>query len=175
MRGSRIAGGPAVARLCLAVAVPDGPGHGRDKAMGGSVMSLSPREQHALDSIKEALAGSELAALLATFTRLVSGEEMPAREPAQARKQGHPRRAGKRRHPRQEKMRRRAHGVYRRLGFHRVALLLWLVITAALITTAVALDGSSRNGCPLVSISSAIQRSCAAYDAGLPAAPPAAH
>jgi hypothetical protein len=155
--------------------VPDGPGHGRDKAMGGSVMSLSPREQHALDSIKQALAGSELAALLATFTRLVSGEEMPAREPVRERKQRNPRRARKRRHPRPDKMRPPARGVYQRLGFHRVALLLWLVITAALITTAVAFDGSSQNGCSLVSISSAIQRSCASHDAGLPAEPPATH
>jgi len=162
--------------------VPDGPGHGRDKAMGGSVMSLSPREQHTLDSIKEALAGSELAALLATFTRLVSGEEMPAREPVRAREQ-RPHRARQRRHPRRtrerrpgrEKMRRHAHGVYLRLGFHRVALLLWLVITAALITTAVAFNRSSQDGCSLVSISSAVQRSCAAQDAGLPAGPPAAH
>jgi hypothetical protein len=145
--------------------VPDGPGHGRDKAMGGSVMSLSPREQHALDSIKEALAGSEFAALLATFTRLVSGEEMPAREPVRAREQ----------RPHREKMRRHAHGAYLRLGFHRVALLLWLVITAALITTAVAFNRSSQDGCPLVSISSAVQRSCAAHDAGLPAGPPATH
>jgi hypothetical protein len=155
--------------------VPDGPGHGRDKAMGGSVMSLSPREQHALDSIKEALAGSELAALLGTFTRLVSGEEMPAREPVLERKQRDPRRARKRRHPRQDKMRRPAHGVYQRLGFHRVALLLWLVITAALITTAVAFNRSSQDGCPLVSISSAVQRSCAAHNAGLPPGPPATH
>jgi hypothetical protein len=147
--------------------VPDGPGHGRDKAMGGSVMSLSPREQHALDSIKEALAGSELAALLATFTRLVSGEEMPAREPAGARKQGQPGRARKR-HPRRGK----AHRVYQRLGFHRVALLLWLVITVALISTAVAFDRSSQDGCPWVPISAAVQRSCAAHDAGLPAGPP---
>lgn len=165
-------GGPAVARLCLAVAVPDGPGHGRDKAMGGSVMSLSPREQHVLDSIKDALAGSELAALLATFTRLVSGEEMPARQPVRARKQRHPHRARQRRHPRRENMRLHAHRVYLRLGFHRVALLLWLVITVALITTAVAFDRSSQDGCPWVPISAAMQRSCAAHDAGLPAEPP---
>jgi hypothetical protein len=137
-------------------------------------MSLSPREQHALDSIKQALVGSELAAMLATFTRLVSGEEMPAREPVPARRQPHPRRA-RRRHRRREKMSRPAHRVFQRLGFHRVALLLWLVITAALITTAVTLDRSSQNGCPLIAISSAIQRSCAAHDAGLPAEPPATH
>jgi Protein of unknown function (DUF3040) len=45
-------------------------------------MSLSAREQRALDSITDRLVGSdpELAALLTGFTRLVSGEEMPLRE-----------------------------------------------------------------------------------------------
>ena len=43
-------------------------------------MSLSAWEQQALDSIKDGLAGTDpkLAALLATFDRLASGEEMPA-------------------------------------------------------------------------------------------------
>jgi hypothetical protein len=130
--------------------------------MGGSAMSLSPREQHALDSIKDRLAGSdpELAALLATFTRLTSGEEMPDREPVQLRN-GRP--------PHRGKGRRRAHGVYHRLGFYQVALLLWLVITVALITTAMAFDRSSQDGCSWVAISSAIQRSCPAHNAGLQA------
>jgi hypothetical protein len=137
-------------------------------------MGISPREQHALNSIKEALAGSELAALLATFTRLAAGEDMPPRGPVGVRKQERPRRARKR-HPPRGKMRRRAHGVYQRLGFHRVALALWLVITVALITTAVAFDRSSQDGCTWVGISSAIQRACPAHDAGLPAEPPASH
>jgi hypothetical protein len=134
--------------------------------MGGSVVSLSPREQQALDSIRDRLAGSdpELAALLATFTRLSSGEEMPAREPVRAH-QG--------RHPHRGKMPRPAHRVYQRLGIHRVALLLWLVITIAMITTAMAFDRSSQDGCSWVAISAAIQRSCAAHDTGLPAGPPA--
>jgi len=131
-------------------------------------MSLSPREQHALDSIRERLVGSdpELAALLATFTRLASGEEMPAREPVRAR-QG--------RHPHRGNVGRPAHRVYRRLGIHRVALLLWLVITVALITTAMAFDRSSQDGCSWVAISAAIQRSCPAHDTGLQAEPPATH
>jgi hypothetical protein len=130
--------------------------------MGGSVMGLDPREQHALDSIKDRLAGSdpELAALLGTFTRLTSGEEMPAREPVQLRK---------RRPPHRRKVRRRAHRVYQRLGFYQVALLLWLVITVALITTAMAVDRSSQDGCSWVAISAAIQRSCAAHNTGLQA------
>jgi hypothetical protein len=42
-------------------------------------MSLSAREQQALNSIRDGLAGSdpELATLLATFTDQASGEEMP--------------------------------------------------------------------------------------------------
>jgi hypothetical protein len=150
-------------------------------------MGLSPREQHVLEAIREALAGSELAALLATFSRLVSGEEMPAREPLRAHKERRPHRGqqrrsrrgqqrrphpGQQRRPRQGKARSRAQGVYLRLGFHRVALLLWLVVTVALISTAVVLDRSSQNGCPWVPISAAIQRSCAAHDAGLPPEPP---
>ena len=45
-------------------------------------MSLSAWEQQALDSIKNRLAGSdpELAAMLATFTQLTTGEEMPVAE-----------------------------------------------------------------------------------------------
>jgi hypothetical protein len=45
-------------------------------------MSISEREQQALVSIEEDLAGSvpELAAKLAVFTRLAAGEAMPPRE-----------------------------------------------------------------------------------------------
>ena len=45
-------------------------------------MSLSAREQQALDSIQDGLAGSDpqLAALLTTFTRLASEEAMPVQE-----------------------------------------------------------------------------------------------
>ena len=45
-------------------------------------MSLSAREQQALDCIEDELAGSDpkLAWLLATFARHASGEEMPVRE-----------------------------------------------------------------------------------------------
>ncbi len=49
--------------------------------MDGLVMSLTTREQQALDSIKDDLASCDpvLAARLTIFTRLASGEEMPAR------------------------------------------------------------------------------------------------
>jgi hypothetical protein len=66
-------------------------------------MSLSAREEQALECIADRLTGSDpgLAAMLGTFTRLTSGEEMPARE-AVAEAQGgshghHLRHRGKRR------------------------------------------------------------------------------
>jgi hypothetical protein len=45
-------------------------------------MSPDAWEQRSLDSIRDGLAGSDprLAALMGTFTRLASGEEMPVRE-----------------------------------------------------------------------------------------------
>ena len=45
-------------------------------------MSLSAREQHALDCIGDELSGTDpkLASMLTAFTRLTAGEEMPTRE-----------------------------------------------------------------------------------------------
>jgi len=133
-------------------------------------MSLSPWEQHALDSIRDGLAGSdpELAKLMSTFTRLAAGEEMPTREPA---------RAPKRRPAPRGKIRRQAHQVYYRPGFHRVALLLWLVITVALITTAVALDRSNQDSCTdlWVPVSAAAHPACPVDGTGVQAGPPSAH
>ncbi len=98
-------------------------------------MSLSRWEQQALDLIKDGLASSDprLVARLSIFTRLASGEEMPAREelPAGARRpRPRPRR------PRRGDGRGHAHQVYQRTGLPRVMPLLWLVITAALIVVA---------------------------------------
>jgi len=103
-------------------------------------MSPDAWEQRSLDSIRDGLAGSDprLAALLATFTRLASGEEMPVREELPER----PLRAVRRS--------RRGPGrrFGRRLGVERVALLLWLLITVGLITTAVTLSRSgSQSAC----------------------------
>ncbi|HEY1347981.1 MAG TPA: hypothetical protein VGF54_23575 [Streptosporangiaceae bacterium] len=110
-------------------------------------MSLSGWEQQALDSIKDRLAGSDpgLAALLATFTRLASGEEMPVREeiPRAARRSRR-----NRRHPRRGTMGRPARRVYQRLGFQAIAMLLWLLITVALIASALLLGrGGSQGAC----------------------------
>ena len=101
-------------------------------------MSLSAWEQQALDSIKDGLAGSDpqLAALLSTFTRLASGEEMPVQEDILAgsrRKPIHRRRVGARRHSRPM------------LGYvdrRRVILALLFVIIGTLITVALVLGHS---------------------------------
>jgi len=112
-------------------------------------MSLSAWEQHALDSISDGLADSdpELATLLATFTRLESGEEMPARENILAgswRVARRPHRS--RRHPRRGTPRWPAPRAHRYLGLHRAAVVLWLLITAALIAVAVALSSGGGQG-----------------------------
>ena len=85
-------------------------------------MSLSAREQDALDSIKDRLASSDptLVARLTIFARLAAGEEMPAREKIQAGS-----RAVRGPRPRDT-----------RPGLPRAALLLWLVTTFALIAVA---------------------------------------
>lgn len=100
-------------------------------------MSLSAREQQALDSIEEELAGSDpkLASRLATFARHASGEEMPAREeiPSPALRRGNARRAARRLFP--------------RLGLPQtILLLLWLTATIALIAIALVFNRDSRDG-----------------------------
>jgi hypothetical protein len=115
--------------------------------MGGAVMSLSGWEQQALDSIKDRLAGSDpgLAALLATFTRMASGEDMPVREKIP---RGTRRSRRKRRRPRRGTMSWHARGVYQHLGFQAVAMLLWLLITVTLVAVALLLGrGGSQNAC----------------------------
>jgi hypothetical protein len=100
-----------------------------------AVMSLSMREQQALDSIENNLAGSapRLAALLATFARLISGEAMPAREEIRV----------------QAYWTRRIFGRTRRLlasyaGLDQALALLWLLVSVGAITVAVALSGGGR-------------------------------
>jgi hypothetical protein len=105
-------------------------------------MSLSAWEQQALDSIKDGLAGSdpELAALLSAFTQLASGEEM---------QDGQKIRAGSRRALRQLRRARWRSSIrqaWQRLGVQRAALLLWLLITAAMIAVALALSAGGDHG-----------------------------
>ncbi len=115
-------------------------------------MSLSAREQQALDSIHEELAKSDpqLTAILAAFTRLVSNEDMPTRETIRQsswraiggswrRRRDGPRSAANRwtRPPR------------RRPSFTQAVLIMYLLITAGLIVMGVVLGpGSSHSGCP---------------------------
>jgi hypothetical protein len=97
--------------------------------MEAAVMSLSTREQHALDHIENRLAGSdpELTALLATFTRLTSGEEMPVRE--EVHEEG--------RWTGQVVRRAAAYA-----GLDRALALLWVLIAVGLIAAAVAMSDS---------------------------------
>jgi hypothetical protein len=97
-------------------------------------MSLSTREQQALDSIADRLTGSDpkLTALLAGFTRLASGEEMPLRERI---------RAG-------SEVRRTPGRVSRRLGFQWAVVLLSLLTAVTVIAVTFALNhGRSPGTC----------------------------
>ena len=105
-------------------------------------MGLSTWEQQALDSIKDDLAGGDpaLLARLTIFTRLASGEAMPAREKIHV---GSRRTAGRSR-PGPRHTRR----PYQRLGLQQAVMLLWLVMTVALIAVALATsDGDSQVTC----------------------------
>jgi hypothetical protein len=121
-------------------------------------MSLSAWEQQALDSIKDGLAGSDprLAALLTTFARLASAEEMPVQETilagsrrtlrwapwtGSARKPWHCCRAGTcgRSRPRPGSVK-----------LQWAVLVLWFVITVAMVTIALILShggGVSQGTC----------------------------
>lgn len=105
-------------------------------------MSLSDWEQNVLDSVKDGLADSDpaLVARLTIFTRLVSGEEMPAREKTHVGS----RRAVRRSRPEPRDTRR----PYQRLGLQQAVMLLWLVTTVALIAIALACNhGGSQGTC----------------------------
>jgi hypothetical protein len=97
-------------------------------------MSLSAREQQALDSIKDELAGSDpgLAAMLSAFSRLTSDEEIPDREKIRPGS----RRAFRR--LRRGRRRSRLRRAYQRLGSQRTALLFLSLLTAAAVVIGVA-------------------------------------
>lgn len=109
-------------------------------------MSLSAREQQALDSIRDDLTRSDpsLAARLDIFTRLACGEEMPPRDRV---------RVGSRRsRPRRRRGRAGARGparsVYQRLGLSQALLCVWLVVTAAMIMVSLVNNrGGSQQAC----------------------------
>jgi hypothetical protein len=97
------------------------------------VMSLSASERQALDSIRDGLAGSdpELAALLVMFSQLASGEAMPACETVR---------------PGSRPPARRSRRITPRLSLQQSALLLWLVVTIALIAVGVMLSHVGSQG-----------------------------
>jgi hypothetical protein len=108
-------------------------------------MSLTVREQQALEELASRLARSDptLAAKLAIFSRLTSGEEMPVRESARltcgsaGESTCRPGGAGSR--PALG-----ARLLYRHLGLPGVAALVWLVIAVALIAVAVTITGGTK-------------------------------
>ena len=103
-------------------------------------MSLSTWEQQALDSIKDDLASCDpaLVARLTVFTRLASGEEMPAGEKIHVRS----RRAVRRSRPGPRRTRRG----YQRPGLRQAVPLLWLVSTVAVIAIALACNHGGGQG-----------------------------
>lgn len=111
-------------------------------------MSLSAREEQILGSIEDGLARSDpkLARMLATFTRLASGEEMPVREKIYAIRPVANLRG--RQHPRPDIARRRARRLYRHLGLPHYWVL-WLAAVAGVALVAVAVvvsHGDSSQG-----------------------------
>jgi len=115
------------------------------------MMSLTELQRQALGTIEHGLAGSDprLASMLNIFSRLAADEAMPAREKTRARRRQsaahRPRRA--RRHPRRGTALPQARRLYRRLGWQQAMLLLWAVISAALLAIALLLNTSGHNAC----------------------------
>jgi hypothetical protein len=108
-----------------------------------AVMSLSAREQQALDSIEDGLCGADpkLASLLATFTRLTAGEEMPGSGKIRA---GGWSATRLRRRPRRGPVRPARAPTGLTLGLAAAGL--WLLITVAMITVALTLSRGDGNG-----------------------------
>lgn len=115
------------------------------------MMSFTELERQALGSIEHGLAGSDprLASMLKIFSRLAAGEEMPVREkirPRRGRPAGlRPRRA--RRRPRRGLALPQPRRLYARLRWQQTMLLLWVGITAVLLTVALVLNASGHKTC----------------------------
>jgi len=114
-------------------------------------MSLSARDQQALDSIKDDIVRHhpELAALLVSFTRLASGEAMPARERIRVGAGRAPRCSCRKRRRRGGTVGRHTRRVLHRLGHPPAALLVSLLLVVALVAVTLALNLGDRQGaCP---------------------------
>jgi hypothetical protein len=115
------------------------------------MMSLTEPETQALGSIADGLAGSDprLASMLTIFSRLAAGEDMPAREKIRVRRGRsaalRPRHA--RRYPRRGIAFPQPRRLHARLGGQQAMLLLWAVISAALLTAALVLNASGHMTC----------------------------
>jgi hypothetical protein len=115
------------------------------------MMSFTELERKALGSIEDGLAGSDprLASMLNIFSRLAADEEMPVREKIRVRRGRsaalRPLRA--RRRPRRGIALPQARRLYARLGWQQTMLLLWAVISAALLTVALVLNASDHKTC----------------------------
>jgi hypothetical protein len=119
--------------------------------MEAAAMSLSAREEQILGSIEDGLARSDptLTWMMATFTRLASGEQMPVGEKIRAIRLGADLRH---RRPRWlDVARRSARRLYQRLGLPQYGVL-WLAAVAAIALVAIALavshGGSGQRSCP---------------------------
>ena len=114
-------------------------------------MSFTEPETQGLGSIADGLAGSDprLASMLTIFSRLAAGEDMPAREKTRVRRgrpaAHRPRRA--RRYPRRGTAVPQARRRYPRLGWPQAMLVLGAVVSAALLTVALALTASGPTTC----------------------------
>jgi Protein of unknown function (DUF3040) len=107
-----------------------------------TVMSLSAHEQQALDSIGQDLSVSdpELTSLLATFTRLTAGEDMPAREKTQTSARRATRRPPRHRRPRTwDVARPRADRPRRLLFWQGASLVLGILFAVAVVAGAMAI------------------------------------
>ena len=105
-------------------------------------MSPAGWEHQALESIQSTLGHTDpkLASLLAAFTWLASGEEMPAHEKAPSPLRHPPHR----RRPRP----RRGKAPYRHRNPQRAVILAWLIASIAMITVAVILSRGGPAACP---------------------------
>lgn len=114
-------------------------------------MSLSVKERHALASIEERLTASDrkLASMLDTFFRLTAGEAMPKRERVRA---GWPRaiRARDREHYRPRTM---ASPASRKRA--RLLMVLWVVISLALVAVAAVTGRAGPAGCAMTAVNCA--------------------
>lgn len=121
-------------------------------------MSLSARQQQALDSIEATLTSSDpkLASLLAIFARLASGEEMPVRVRIQRRLQVTRGWQRKQRCSRLDKAGRHMRSGFRSLGWRRAALVMCLLAFAGLIAVSVINSHANHEKCAHVRIAACV-------------------